>query len=648
MKKKSKFLNLSAKLAFCLVAACTFLFTSCYEKEDLLDTPTPGTPTVTKYIIKGTVKDAESGVELAGANVVLSGPVGATATTNTDGTYRMEVTQTGGYSINISKDDYLTATSNITVVEAQQGTTESSYIVDASLVKVGEAPIDPTYKTVEYTIAASFVDAQTGTALDVDYQVNNGTIQKGTSMPATKVEPGSYTIKASKANYYNSYATIVVAYVLIPGETTQTQTIAYNTTVALTPISTNPDPEAAQYYVEGNIKDASNGQALPATITLYKGKDIIGNIENASYYKFDVDKAIAESGTFTITVFAGNEYYAFSSNFTFPKGTSNSTVKEVVNATLAKINNQPVEGIGGTVSTIIGDKGATLSLVSTIKDGTSESQETTSIIIPDNAVDVPTAISISQLVATQEAEVASRVFEGLPSGLQFNSPLKFVFNDPFNGELTGMKVAYYNEENNSWNNEGDVTTDKSNYTAEVKHFSKFKFAFESSMESTKDKDTQTIEFPIFNNRDEAKTVPYSIAYKGGLVYDGITVAQAIANKGIEGKAADYLNGKIVNFIKSNSLNRVPGTIPTDEKAEGFLTINPLTQVNNLIFTLNYVRTVYKVTVIYKGTTTVIEVPVIDYNGHTLSVDQESIGHLHTHAHGQGSDANAGGGIVVAE
>ena len=65
--------------------------------------------------IYGTIKDADTGEPLYNCNVTLN-PLGDTATTGSDGTFRFPNIEGGTYSIQVSKVEYAANLKNITVI----------------------------------------------------------------------------------------------------------------------------------------------------------------------------------------------------------------------------------------------------------------------------------------------------------------------------------------------------------------------------------------------------------------------------------------------------------------------------------------------------------------------------------------------------
>ena len=63
---KKSFFGFSAKVAMAVLAVCSFVLTSCYEKSPVAKTPT-------EYHVIGSVYDAVTGDVISGANVTLDG-----------------------------------------------------------------------------------------------------------------------------------------------------------------------------------------------------------------------------------------------------------------------------------------------------------------------------------------------------------------------------------------------------------------------------------------------------------------------------------------------------------------------------------------------------------------------------------------------
>ena len=66
MQMKKSFFGFSAKVAMAVLAVCSFVLTSCYEKSPVAKTPT-------EYYVIGSVYDAVTGDVISGANVTLDG-----------------------------------------------------------------------------------------------------------------------------------------------------------------------------------------------------------------------------------------------------------------------------------------------------------------------------------------------------------------------------------------------------------------------------------------------------------------------------------------------------------------------------------------------------------------------------------------------
>lgn len=120
---KKSFFGFSAKVAMAVLAVCSFVFTSCYEKTPIAKTPT-------EYHVIGSVYDAETGKVITDAKVTLDGKsVSSTFNVKLSG-YVSSVT------VSATAEGYMPGSRTVSIQKMDEYNQVSVTSVDLALVKV--------------------------------------------------------------------------------------------------------------------------------------------------------------------------------------------------------------------------------------------------------------------------------------------------------------------------------------------------------------------------------------------------------------------------------------------------------------------------------------------------------------------------------
>ena len=339
---------------------------------------------------------------------------------------------------------------------------------------------------------------------------------------------------------------------------------------------------------------------------------------------------------------------------------------------------QPGDGTGETGSATPDQDVTTGEVINTVEipmtgtDAAGEEDKTTMIlsqgtIITDKQGD-PVVASIVVVRDTEEEQTPSdtpesiptpgqtvvqpiviRAYEGFPDGAQFSKPLEFTFADVYGGQLgNSMKLEYYNENQNTWEEEtqnASVELSGTTYTMKVPHFSKFRAAIKNKIthksEVTTEGTTIVREYAGTNSSLENQIV--NVTYQGnieGTIFQK-PLKEVMQEAGLNNSRAQAIISTIIkNYFAiqgiaiADQLTAGERTIP--------VTVPSKTMVKNWKITPNYADVIFSFSI--EGGNS------FDFTVRTLSNITVEMGETQSveHGHSHGDNWNAGGGIIVGE
>lgn len=240
---------------------------------------------------------------------------------------------------------------------------------------------------------------------------------------------------------------------------------------------------------------------------------------------------------------------------------------------------------------------------------------------------VTTATEVSITEYTTRAEIdnlgALSAIYCTPDGQQFEKPVKITVTRNTSSDLYFADMKHYVEDNGTWKVESDMTVDPETgaYIGELTHFSNHAFGVEAKW-SAKTSSTEAGASQEFDNRGKLRAiqVPLTVESKNGWEIDGdlasiVRSALSGVSESDASELATELSRMIRNAKGSGSsvssqqvkLNEI--SISGDTKA----TIS----VENKVSTSSM-----SVTVMFKGQSVSISVPVKVYNGVSMKVTYE--------------------------
>jgi len=216
MKMKSKLFGLSAKSALYLLAICSALFTSCYEKEEIDVTPPVVLPDAA-YVIVGNVYFAKNGEPVANKTVTIDG---GTIQTDSNGAFIKEGLTAGQHVVTVDLDGYAKVARTVYLVAVQKGQTSLANVevvlYDANDVADSQpeqtAPGTPAQAEELKGAVTSLVP---GAAVTVD---TNGNIVVTESNSVNVATGDNATVNIKVFTGFNSNITPATTKALTPGE----------------------------------------------------------------------------------------------------------------------------------------------------------------------------------------------------------------------------------------------------------------------------------------------------------------------------------------------------------------------------------------------------------------------------------------------
>jgi hypothetical protein len=234
-------------------------------------------------IISGLVLDAVAGTPLAGASisVLKQGAVAASGTTNTAGTYSVQVLAGSGYSVAISKPGYIPSNyENVSVTGDDAIYLETVLQIDVAHSGPGD-------------VSGTIVNALSGTGVEglsvqlrPGINVTTGTVVAGTatlsngSYSFSNLNAGQYTAQVGRTGYNTTYFTIVSIGGTTTGNQNATITPILSTqetriilTWGFTPADldshmTGPLPDGTRFHMFFPYAEANLGSPWPTYVKL--------------------------------------------------------------------------------------------------------------------------------------------------------------------------------------------------------------------------------------------------------------------------------------------------------------------------------------------------------------------------------------------
>ena len=216
MKMKSKLFGLGAKSALYLLAICSALFTSCYEKEEIDVTPPVVLPDAA-YVIVGNVYFAKNGEPVANKTVTIDG---GTIQTDSNGAFIKEGLTAGQHVVTVDLDGYAKVARTVYLVAVQKGQTSLAN-VDVVLYDATDVADSQPEQTAPGTPAQAeeLKGAVTSLVPGAAVTVNtNGNIVVTESNPVSVATGESATVNIEVFTGFNSNITPATTKALTPGE----------------------------------------------------------------------------------------------------------------------------------------------------------------------------------------------------------------------------------------------------------------------------------------------------------------------------------------------------------------------------------------------------------------------------------------------
>ena len=216
MKMKSKLFGLSAKSALYLLAICSALFTSCYEKEEIDVTPPEELPDAA-YVIVGNVYFAKNGEPVANKTVTIDG---GTIQTDSNGAFIKEGLTAGQHVVTVDLAGYAKVARTVYLVAVQKGQTSLAN-VDVVLYDATDVADSQPEQTAPGTPAQAeeLKGAVTSLVPGAAVTVNtNGNIVVTEDTPVTVATGESATVNIEVFTGFNSNITPATTKALTPGE----------------------------------------------------------------------------------------------------------------------------------------------------------------------------------------------------------------------------------------------------------------------------------------------------------------------------------------------------------------------------------------------------------------------------------------------
>lgn len=202
MQTKIKFLDFNALKALVVLAVCSIMFTSCYEKDgiDVVTLPDP------VYTITGNLISQANGAPVSGALTI-----NGTAVTATNGYFSYTAAAAGKYEIKVSLAGYLDATRTVYLSTAYKGQTSTAHADIVLYNAASVAPVTPVVDNPATKAEAAAVAAATKTAITTALSTVTGmttgtpvvsTLDDGSTKVTIPVKFASKTANTVSVPYY--------------------------------------------------------------------------------------------------------------------------------------------------------------------------------------------------------------------------------------------------------------------------------------------------------------------------------------------------------------------------------------------------------------------------------------------------------------
>lgn len=445
-----------------------------------------------------------------------------------------------------------------------------------------------------------------------------------------------------KSKFFGLSAKLALCFVAALG----TLTSCYEKEDITTVVDTTP--KTVTYTISGSVYNyASLAGINGASVVLTKGdaKKVETTTKDGGQFAISLTKLTEEDrGDYTLTVTA-NGYKVRKTNVTiyFEKA-ANQTIATHMDFALKSNEIQ-----GGVIEVVAGAEEQTEEVQGVDSEGNPTVDQ---VIIPEGLFGAGVTKTITFTREGQSEEIASdavRVWEGKPDGTKFVKPLQFIFKDK-----AGQKLNVYYEVNGVWVKDtegGKITENNGTYTAEVYHFSRFKFsAVDYNYEIVPADPTETTgkphsaELKYYNGTNKDVEYPFVV---NGLVSGAkyaTPLTTVFANSAAPAVAIKYFESFLLS--ETGGYSELPGNNFKNVKLETILNVPAHNNLIGATTTEEFQTIAYTMTFAGKDYVVVVE-KVKEYTI-VPSVYDYTHGHGIGHGHGHGDELNAGGGIITFE
>lgn len=602
MKKKSFFSGYTAKIAMVAVALSSAVLTGCYKDEGL-DVSTPaGSITFPEatYMLNVSVVD-ETGAPVPNAVITVNGasqPMGSSCSVSV---------QPGSVAIDATATGYTSAgPKTITIASLANG---QSAVYTETIV-LTKTTYQQTYNMNITVMNADLVELAEGTDYSMTVVYEDGSTVENFN----NVRAGQYTIRVNSTNA--AYESTTVTWDLPAVVTTSQEPVAANKLIILNEVEAPVQYQMLYGEVVGFPAGYEN-----RGLTIMQGDNVVVRGDYSVQYQVVRGEESNYSLVFTYADENGQEttitrLFGTYTSYTLSFG-ENAAPEEGVNVVEGTVAEDTEISVGGGDALLV-------SAGTTITTSSNEPFTGTLTVTRDRAEE-------------ESTPVATRVYNGTPSGLTFSTPLQLSYTDIWGGELGDMELAYLN--NGVWTAESTIAAGDP-YVMNVAHFSSFRAQVAADVTPVTTEMSEETVTPVdkYNDSDNEINVTCNYTYLDGTIISDVQAAVA----------AQFTNSAAVAFVTEVINARlaadgyVAQAVTTVEASQQFVVYAH--SVLNTVKKTQYRNEVTYTFVINEKT---ITINVVDYTRAVIDgTDQSS--YSHGHGHGHGGDLNSGGGIVEAE
>ena len=606
-----------------------------------------------EYLIKGSVTDV-AGNAVNIKTIYVSGaptqPAGAVGTSK----FEFTTTTIGTYEAYITADGYMPALATIYVsaVAPEEGPSTEIQTVEVKVGVIMEKEADkPTIIDPVYYVQGNLYNDNGTGANDVNVKM---TTKTGYSN-STKTTKGLF--------YFELTSNYVPAATIGTINCTQANYKPFATSFLILPVvGSSTTPVTSTITIMGNLKPVNGGDVPDEDVSTGGSETIEVPVEDADIKEVEKagDEATVEEIKDAVT------------NIMKPEDVAAAEVKPEEVADI--IQNMKDEGKIESIENVASVKVETPKVVevaSTIATGegssSSTKEEIDQITIPAGVIVYATGeaknVVITRDPAAEKATAATRVYTGEPTGTIFTTPLEVKFESPIAITETpdfDLNILYEQADGTWKKGDTKATFKNGKFEGAVKHFSKFKFGFDSKYGVEKMSVDSVTLAPIIINKPcftgaAAQPVIVNITYDGGMKYAPYdeskptitTPSLAVANQlaGSNQSTTAFVTDMMTKMIKSNNLNILPTPNYTKQKTSAEMVIPAYAQVTG--FEVYRTQITYTSTIYVTKTGASEAIPVKVKISKIISATVKPI-YTTGHGHGHGEDLNAGGGIINAE